>query len=336
MGIKLESANSQCIWCKRHLRGSSFVADCQEGFGPRPRSDEHIIPRSAFGRVITTDLCKCCNERFGGDLDHAFVRDARIVNAARLAGIPLPQLWTRFEGVQHTPDGKGYRTFVKDGVFQPRSNLRSLEALTIASTDGKLPNADLPKLRARLIQKTKRKALLLNESQIVAEVDSLIRQLTEAPEAECFNPVIGEGFRPSPLDRNVHVSWATQPWMTEWCLAKAVFELAETVLRADFRQYFAEAIAEVRRFIEERACSDDGKEGVGIFTFVELPASEVRRSHVIEARMTKSAFDWSLTFFGTAKWSYSRGVEPIRAPSTEQTIRIINPIEGPDATLAVS
>src|SRR5207249_1457870 len=98
----LSATNQNCIWCGRRLVHRSYTVDCAEGFGPRPRSDEHIIPRMLFGKLITDDLCRCCNSRFGDGCDYVLAEDQRIVEAAQRVGVSIPDLWSCFEGVQHT------------------------------------------------------------------------------------------------------------------------------------------------------------------------------------------------------------------------------------------
>jgi len=330
----LPSTNENCIWCGRRLVHRSYQADCEAGFGPRPRSDEHIIPQMVFGKVITTDLCRCCNSRFGAVCDHALANDQRIVDAAQRVGISAKELWSHFDGVQHTPDGKPVRTVVKDGVFKPQSELKSLNALAIASTNGQVCERALTHLRARLVTKVRAKALGLPEERIVAEVDALLTQVRDSPGEVHYNPVIGEGFRSSPLDSRVVVTRETRPWETDWALAKIVYELSRTVVAHEFQAYFREPIAIVRRFLERLDCSADGKQGTGIFAFTELPSAQPAKCHTIEGRVSSHLFEWQLTFFGTARWSFRVDVTPIRSPAFGQLVFIENPMDG-DATVSV-
>lgn len=331
----LPSTNENCIWCGRRLVCSSYQVNCEDGFGPRPRSDEHVIPQMVFGHVITTDLCRCCNSGFGAVCDHALANDQRIVDAAQKVGISAKDLWSRFEGVQHTPDGQPVRTMVKDGVFKPQSELKSLDALAIASTNGQVCERDLPHLRARLITKVRAKALGLPEERIASEVDALLTQLSDAPGEVHYNPVIGEGFRSSPLDSRVVVTRETRPWETDWALAKIVYELSRTVVTNEFQAYFREPIAIVRRFLERRDCSADGKQGTGIFAFTELPAAQSAKCHTIEGRINSHVFEWRLNFFGTARWTFRVDVTPIRSPDGGQLISLENPTDGRDASISI-
>jgi hypothetical protein len=250
-------------------------------------------------------------------------------------GISAKELWSHFDGVQHTPDGKPVRTVVRDGVFKPQSELKSLNALAIASTNGQVCERDLPHLRARLITKVRAKALGLPEERIASEVDALLTQLSDAPGEVHYNPVIGEGFRSSPLDSRVVVTRETLPWETDWALAKIVYELSRTVVSKDFQTYFREPIAVVRRFLERRECSADGKQGTGIFAFTELPSTQAAKCHMIEGQISSRVFEWNLTFFGTARWSFRVDVTPIRAPAGDQIISIENPTDGKDASISV-
>lgn len=334
-GVVVRSTNENCIWCGRRLVHRSYQVDCEDGFGPRPRSDEHIIPQMVFGNVITTDLCRCCNSRFGAVCDHALANDQRIVEAAQRVGISAKDLWSHFDGVQHTPDGKPVRTVVRDGVFKPQSELKSLDALAIASTNGQVCERDFPHLRARLITKVRAKVLGLSEERIVSEVDALLKQLRDAPGEVHYNRVIGEGFRSSPLDSRVVVTRETRPWETDWALAKIVYELSRTVVSNEFQAYFREPIAIVRRFLERRDCNADGKQGTGIFVFTELPSAQPAKCHTIDGRINSHVFEWRLTFFGTARWCFRVDVAPIRSPAGGQLISIENPTDGKGASISV-
>ena len=309
--------------------------DCAEGFGPRPRSDEHIIPRMLFGKLITDDLCRCCNSRFGDGCDYALAEDQRIVEAAQRVGVSIPDLWSRFEGVQHTSDGRPVRTAFRGGVFKPQSKLNSLDELSIGATEGQIQERELKHLRARLITKVRAKPLGLSDQQIVAEVDALLNQLRVSPADTHYNSVIREGFRASPLNSKVIVSKQSRPWETDWALAKIVLELSKTVVANPYRVYFAEVIATVKSFLERRECSADGKQGRGIFNYSERSASYAVKRHTIEGSLTPFKFEWHLTFFGTACWSYSVRVRPIHAPAQRQRILIENPTDSGDASVSV-
>lgn len=64
----------------------------------------------------------------------------------------------------------------------------------------------------------------------------------------------------------------------------------------------------------ERECSEDGKQGVGKFAYKDLSPELASKRHVLEGAVTAIQASWSLTFFGTAKWSYSRKLKPLRPP----------------------
>lgn len=122
----LSSKNQSCIWCGRRLVHRSYSVNCEDGFGSRPGTDEHIIPRIVFGKLVTTDLCCCCKSRFGDWCDYALAENKRIVDAAQRVGLSIGDLWSRFEGVRQTAE-RPVKTVLKDGVFKPQSELSSLD-----------------------------------------------------------------------------------------------------------------------------------------------------------------------------------------------------------------
>lgn len=229
-----------------------------------------MIPESAFGRVITSDLCRCCNSHFGAVYDQGLVRDHRFIAAALQAGFSLEDIWARFEGMQSTPDGRSIKTVVKDRRFRPQSQLQSLDTLAIASTDGNIDPRDLSNLRARLVTKVRAKGLPLAHDQIEAEIETLLNQVIRSPGQVAYNSIIGEGFRPSVLNPQLVVTRETRPWETDWTLAKIIYELSRTVVRRDYQSYFKDVFASVRLFIEKRESSDDGKMGRGYSRLLNL------------------------------------------------------------------
>src|SRR5678815_350185 len=96
----------------------------------------------------------------------------------------------------------------------------------------------------------------------------------------------------------------SRPWETDWVLAKIVVELSNTVVASPYRSYFAEVVKGVKGFLKKRKCSADRKQGVGIFNYVELPTANAAKQHIIEGVLTPQRFEWTLTFFGTARWTY--------------------------------
>jgi HNH endonuclease len=162
-GSRLEFDRKNCIWCGRRLIRSGLGVDCSEKFGPRPRSDEHIIPKSIFGRFITNDLCKCCNDYFGAVADHALVQDKDIVEAAKLVGFKETDLWSSFDADQVTPRGRTIRIGYKAGEFRPYPSLKNLNELSLPIIDGKLDEKPLKAFAARLKKKVMGKGLGLSE-----------------------------------------------------------------------------------------------------------------------------------------------------------------------------
>jgi hypothetical protein len=170
----IPSVHTDCIWCGRRLVQSTFQVDCRETFGPRPRSDEHIIPENVFGKIITTDLCKCCNSHFGSICDHALVKDKEIVEAAKRAGVKETELWPQFDAIQRTPSGREIKIAYSKGEFKPKPEFQSLEKLTVPIISGKLNEVDLKHFRARLVEKVRKKGTNLPEQEIQQHVEMLL------------------------------------------------------------------------------------------------------------------------------------------------------------------
>jgi hypothetical protein len=312
------------------------LVDCEENFGPRPRSDEHIIPDSVFGKIITTDLCKCCNEHFGAVCDHALVTDQKIVEAAKRVGIKETELWSQFEGVQRLPSGREVKISYKKGSFQPKPELRALDKLTVPILDGVVSEEHLKHFGARLFEKVRKKRNDLTIEQIRASVDALLAKMRRDPKSTHHDSVIGETVQPTQLGSQVIYTQETKPWETQWCLAKIVFELSQLLWPKNYRTYFKPVFDQWRFFLEKRECSPDGKQGIGIFEYEDLPAGTAASEHVIEGIVSSTEMYWSLTFFGTARWKFTQKVKPVWPPPDPGCqIIIVNPIGSSSADAEV-
>jgi hypothetical protein len=341
--MKLNLAgNVDCIWCGRRLVRRGLAVDCSDAFGPRPRSEEHIIPRDLFGKLTTDDLCKCCNELFGAICDHALAKDHRIVEAARRAGVTERELWSEYVAVRPTASGRKIRTVYKKdktgrgGSYLIQPELKDLQRLAVGTVEGEVNEEHLKHLRARLFEKVRRKGSSLPDKQLLTEVDKLLDQVRQAPGAKHYNPVIDESFAPRPLPAKGAVTWKIKPWETDWCMAKITYELSQLLWPMNYRVYSSPVLHELRTFLEKRECSEDGKQGIGKFAYDELSTEPPTRRHLIEGVVTATQVSWSLTFFGTARWSYSRKLTPFRPPPDPgYRFTIINPFNVPadDASL---
>lgn len=320
------------------------MVDCNDRFGPRPRSEEHIIPQAVFGKVTTANLCKCCNDHFGSICDNALLKDQRMVDAAAKAGVPPNELWTRYQGIRRTASGRTMRTSYTSASgnerYRVQPQLDCLDQLAIAHVNGVIDERDLRNFRARLIQRVLRKGLPLTEAQIITEVDKLLRAVSEAPTEPHYNPVIDERLETEPLGDFDEIKEELSPWKTEWCLAKIIFELSQLLWPPDFREYCAPALEEIRSFLEKRECSEDGHRGIGgLFTNVKLPDEKAAMQHEVEGLLTPDQVRWTLRFFGTAQWEYVADLDAIHPPPDPgRRITLINPCgeESPDASIDVS
>jgi hypothetical protein len=326
--MKLPSVHTDCIWCGRRLIHSSNIVDCEEKFGPRPRSDEHIIPRVVFGKVITTDLCKCCNGEFGAMFDHALVRDQKIVEAAKRVGVKETDLWSRFEGVQQSPRGREIKIAYSKGSFRPKAQLQALDKLSIPIIDGGFAENDLKHFGARLIKKVSKKRSDLTAQQIRASVESLLAKMRQDPTCTYHDSIIDETVELTQLGTQITYTQETKPWETQWCLAKIVFELSQSLWPKNYRTYFKPFLDCWRSFLEKQSCTPDKKQGIGIFDYEALPSETAASEHVIEGYVSSTEMNWKLTFFGTALWIFLgkfRSV-PQPPPYPSYRIRIVNPI----------
>ncbi len=337
--MKLDSAHNDCIWCGRRLVHKSYLVDCQENFGPRPRSDEHIIPRSILGKIVTDDLCKCCNEHFGKSYDHALLDDKSIVEAAKLVGVKETDLWQRFEGFQYAVTGDKIEIAFNKGVGRPKPELRALDRLTVPIVDGKADERSLKNFAARLKGKVRQRKPLLPSETIEAGVARLIAKMRLDPTQSYYDEDIEEGVRPIPLTPEIRYTKETRPWETQWSIAKIFYELSYALWPNVYCYYFGPTLDQWRQYIEKRECSPNGKQGPGIFIHERLAPELAAREHRIEGLVTKDSMNWCITFFGTARWrTHDWRFTPENPPQDSgRTITILNPTEaGKEATLRIN
>lgn len=323
----IPSVNNDCIWCGKRLIKRGSLLDRTVNFGPRPRSEEHIIPESIFGKILTFDLCKVCNDEFGASCDSAIIEDYFIINAAKKAGFSERDFWNRLTGTQELPSGRKVKVALRKGEFQPLAELSDPNKLSIPIVNGALSERHVRDFKSQLSKKVRSKKPELSEEQIRKGIDSLVDMMKKEPTATHHEPLIGETMKPSQLGSHVTYVKEAREWETQWCLAKIIFELSQTLWPADYRKYFGEALEAWRRFITARQGNEERTQGVGILDRYDLPNELPTRQHLIEGFICPTGFAWNLTFFGTARWSYGRDVEPIKPPSDSGLkIRIVNPV----------
>jgi hypothetical protein len=205
--------------------------------------------------------------------------------------------------------------------------LQALDKLSVPIINGRVSENDLKHFGARLIEKVRKKRSDLTAQQIRASVESLLMKMRQDPTGTHHNPIIGETVEPTQLGTQVTYTRETKPWETQWCLAKIVFELSQSLWPKNYRAYFKLFFDQWRFFLEKQECSLDGKQGIGIFDSEDLPAESAAGEHVIEGLVSTTEMSWSLTFFGTARWTFARKVKPVRPPpDPSYRIRIVNPI----------
>lgn len=324
----LSSRKTSCIWCDKRLINYAPQSTSKVNFGPRQRGNEHILPKSIFGKIITRDLCVSCNSMFGSICDHAILKDQRIIEAAGKAGYEFKDLHKKSEGKRTTIDGREIPGLYRGGEFIPHPQLSPKQNLMISANDWSRLRDNIQK---SLIAKVRLKNLALTNEQIYAEVETLLRAVDAEPSKRHFNKMIGEGFQLTEVKGPIVITREMFSWETEWCLAKIVFELSSLVWPEEYQVYFRDLIARFRSFIEKQQHDASTKTGTGIFTFTQLDAVP-EKCHEINGVITPTKSEWQLTFFGTARWHWKQIVKPIKAPpGNGYQLMIKNPFGSPSS-----
>lgn len=250
--VMLERRSNNCIWCRRMFLFKGKNLDESVNFGPVQRSNEHIIPANIGGVVVTPDLCKNCNDQFGRCMDFHLLRDERVVSAGVKAGLDYKDLVKSFRGTRHTRDGREFEGSFQNGTFWVIPHLTDFQGLSVGSEDGKIRESDLRNLENRLTEKIKAK---FNLNALTPELGFRIKRLIDSV-ATCaeqihYDPVLREGFKPTKLSSSVKVQVKSDPWITDWCIAKMLFEATEAIMPASFLSYLKPVQAFLKNFVIE-------------------------------------------------------------------------------------
>ena len=341
--MQIPNKKKSCLWCRRRLVHESYQPAGDVNFGPVPRSKEHIIPHSLFGKITTYDLCKFCNKSFGDICDFALVEDDRIIDAARKAGFRFEEIKSSFEMMRESSTGRKVKTSFKNGSFQLRVQKYEDGSFSIPTTDGRIADADFEIAVQVIATKvlTRNRPGLSDRRAVALLARKFLEGVREAPSGVHFDPVLGESFRIAELPADGKVQLQCQPWQTDWSLAKCVFEFSSLLWPHDYLQYCGSVLDCVRDFLEKRIHDPVAGTGTGIFEFSELKATPIKQ-HEAVCRLQPDCLSWELTFFGTASWKFQSKFGPRPGgnfPSRSHEIRITNPfgaVDAPDATVVTN
>jgi hypothetical protein len=322
--MRVPNRHSRCIWCDKRLIDASYQPAADVNFGPRPRSEEHIIPRNLFGKIVTYDLCKACNSTFGEFYDHALVNDGRMIGAASRIGIPLEVLKPTFRGVQRSPSGKTVNVTYQNSEFRI-SPEGSTDRFAFGVTNGKISDRDFSNAKAYLVAKITRKRSGWSKETINTLVGNLMDRVRQEPQKVHLDLTLGEGWKPTNLESAVTVAWQYHPWETDWCLAKIVFELAHVCWPDEYFVYCRSVSEFFREFMRRREGDREIGQGTGAFQFTALNETP-KREHVITCVLNPQYQRWNFTFFGTASWSFETVLTPLQGvPANGYELVVKNP-----------
>jgi hypothetical protein len=322
----LQFRYSTCIWCNRRFLPNGFKQDRTVNFGPVERSEEHIIPANIYGGVITLDLCKCCNERFGNRADYHLLRDERVFTAAIKAGVKSQDFLKRFSGSQESTDGlKKVEVTFQNGNYRITPGLNNLNRLSIGSVDGEIRECDLLNLKNRLTQKVRKKfkvsSLSPDQNNRVAQ---LVDSVAKSPAQVHYDEVLGEGFRPSALSPSIKAQIKSHPWITDWCIAKILFETTTALMPTPYPSFLKPVLEHFRKFVEAGLAAELGDCGKSIFKSGndEQSASQ----HTILITATRTSYDSEVRLFGSAWWRFSCSLTPNKLPPQRGfRVEVVNP-----------
>ena len=322
----LRKEHRNCVWCDRRFLPHGLKRDQTVTFGPVERSEDHIIPLCIGGNVITEDLCKHCNEAFGHQVDHHLLHDSRVLEAAERAGISNRELLKTFKGIQRAADGRKFQVTCRHGEHRIKPRLEKLEALGIGAVDGRVVERDLDDLKYRLQQKVRRH---LNQPTLATEhtqrIDALISALRRDPDVVHYDPILDEGFRAIVLEPWITVSMRTDPWVTDWCIAKILFATTVCLMPEPFLRFLTSVQNHLRSFVRDGLRSKPC--GSGETILLSGQDSMIGRAHSVQIRATGKGYDGEVRLFGSAWWRFSCTFQSDRLPLDKGfAIEIANPL----------
>lgn len=331
--VTLEPRHRSCIWCERRFLPHGFKQDRTVDFGPVERSEEHIFPQNVFGRLVTLDLCKDCNDMFGSRVDHHLLRDERVITAAAKTGIDNKALLKRFHGNQSTHEGRKFQVTLQNGNYRITPRFADLMQLSVGSVGGKILQNDLVALKHRLGQEIRRKMDVVklpteHELRIIQLIDAIAKN----PDQVHYDPVLGEGFKPTALSTSIKVQMRSDPWITDWCVAKMLFTTTACMMPNPYFLYLQPVQNYLRTFVREGLARE--YTGTGKSIFASGSDEQHAAKHSITISATQTRYKGVVRFFGSAWWRFSCDLKPVRAPLQKGfTIEMLNPFGSEDSML---
>ena len=291
---------NRCIWC----RHSFALAGFKERPGEVRRSLEHVIPASLFGHLLTQDVCNNCNSSLGSDVDSRLLNDGGVFTAGLAAGFKANELLKDFRVAGQTPEGEPFEYRVKDGKWRLEPEFTP-SGFKIGAVEGLCVSCDLENAKRKMLKIVMANASLgLSDRDAKRWVDDLFQEFVEKKaECEVYRAAIRQRLRRRPIRARGNVSFVTNPWETQWCVAKVAYESGAVLLPEKLRRIAHSALEQLRGFVEVQ------RPMRGMFRHKTLKV-QARPSHKIDIRAHGSSLEFRVRLFGREQWTL--GFEVLR------------------------
>ena len=284
---------NHCIWCSKEFAIAGFKARA----GHVLRSLEHIIPFSLFGHVLTEDVCGGCNTRLGTYVDHHLLNDGRIFIAGLAAGFQAGELLKVFRVKGTTPEGESFEYRVSNGNWRLVPDFTAF-GFKIGSVEGISAPKDLENAKKKMLKLVLAQSQGLSERDAKKAVDDLFKAVEKDPRGEVYDPAIGQGIRVRPVPARGTISIVTQPWETQWCIAKMAYETGAILLGEKQKRIVRPALEQLKTFVETR------KPMHGVFEHRSLKCAALP-THRITIILKGSSLQFCVRLFGREQWTVS-------------------------------
>lgn len=242
--VFLPELHERCIWC-----GESFTSV--------RRSNEHIIPESLFGRIVTLDVCVGCNNRLGAEVDCAFLCDGPTIEAAREAGFPPERFLTRYRTRSVSARGLEIVTTVSGETSAVVPNFRDPNGSLVGDRNGVFDQGQLQHQKSLMLARILSKGVVLARETIIDRIEALYARAESSAGMEVWDKVLGEGLCLTEHTPTHAQGSQADPVLVSRGAGKMLYQFLRTLPPIAVQQEMAGPVTELKAFVENRANAAD-------------------------------------------------------------------------------
>ena len=295
-----------CLFCGSPLNDNRFR--------------ETIIPANIHGFIESYDICKCCGEYFGNNVDHLALRQPPIIDALENLGYPKVEDYKQNFSYYSLDSSAGNKIeFINDGDrFRPKNAGDIRDPYTISWL--------LKKEHSKQPKGQKANA-------IFNEIDRVARELRNAKPGDItHSEVLNKGFK-TKRAHGIYIDLDKIPSITPLLAKIAVFWIFYMISPTERWKI---------KGISELVDHARGKGELNLIRFYESPARREKtfsKYHVITIEIMETKILFAITLFGYFRWVILLNTEvPVVTPDEEGRIiedsHLVLDFKNPASTIA--